>query len=108
MSNRNPQSKVKNPKMARPGKSNGRFKGGVSKSYYRKKAGAKPNDGKIVHHKTYKKKNLTKKSNYKLVSRGDHNRIHPDRSKGSGRINKKAEAKSSVNYNFKLIKSNVK
>jgi hypothetical protein len=107
MSNRNPQSKVHNPKMARPAKKNGRWKGGTSKSYYRKKAGAKPNDGKIVHHKTYKKKNLTKKSNYKLVSRGNHNRIHPDRSKGSGRIDKKAESKSSVQFQFKITKSNV-
>jgi uncharacterized protein YgiB involved in biofilm formation len=90
---------AKKSPMARTGKSNGRWKGGVSKTYYRKKAGAKTGDGKVVHHKTYKKSNLTKKSNYKLVTRGDHNKIHPDRSKKSGRINKKAESKSSVSEN---------
>ncbi|MCR4284678.1 MAG: hypothetical protein NUV97_01375 [archaeon] len=77
--------------MARAGKKNGRWRSGVSKTYYRKKAGAKPNDGMVAHHKTYKKSNLTKKSNYKLVSKGNHNRIHPNRSKHSGAINKKAE-----------------
>lgn len=80
--------------MARDGKSNGRWKGGVSKSYYRKKAGATTGDGKVVHHKTYKKSNLTKKSNYKLVSKGGHNKIHPDRSKSSGRVNKTAERRA--------------
>lgn len=88
MSNRNPGSKKRNPKMSRPAKSNGRWSGGKSKTYYRKKAGAKPNDGKIVHHKTYKKSNLTKKSNYvvikpgkKISAIGKHNKLHPERNK---------------------------
>jgi hypothetical protein len=80
---------VNSSNMARTGKSNGRWKGGVSKTYYRKKAGAKTGDGKVVHHKSYKKGELTKKSNYKKLSRGEHNKAHPDRSKGSGRIAKK-------------------
>jgi len=84
---------AKKSPMARLGKKNGRWKGGTSKSYYRKKAGAKTGDGKVVHHKTYKKKNLTKKSNYKLVTRGDHNKIHPGRSKSDSKIDKSAERK---------------
>lgn len=72
-------------KMARTGKSNGRWKGGTSKTYYRKKAGAKANDGTIVHHKDHNKKN-SKKSNLTkikpskgLSARGKHNKAHPEK-----------------------------
>lgn len=87
MSNRNPKSKVKRPSMARGGKSNGRWKGGTSKSYYRKKAGTKPGDGKIVHHKDGNRSN-SKKSNLVVIkpskgisATGKHNKIHPERNK---------------------------
>lgn len=69
--------KKKSP-MARPGKANGRWKGGISKTYYRKKAGAKKNDGKIVHHKDHNKKNSSKK-NLVLVSPAKHNKLHPEK-----------------------------
>jgi len=81
--------KKKSP-MARTGKSNGRWKGGVSKSYYRKKAGAKTNDGKIVHHKDHNKKN-SKKSNLSLVSKAKHNKLHPE--KGGNHTHKKRTRK---------------
>lgn len=69
--------KKKSP-MARVGKANGRWKGGVSKTYYRKKAGAKKNDGKIVHHKDHNKKNSSKK-NLVLVTPAKHNKLHPEK-----------------------------
>lgn len=85
MSNRNPKSKAKNPKMARSGKTNGRWKGGKSKTYYRKKAGAKPGDGSVVHHKDGNRNN-SKKSNLEkitpgktITARGKHNKKHPEK-----------------------------
>lgn len=83
MSNRNPGSKKRNKKMARAGKSNGRWKGGTSKSYYRKKAGAKK--GEVVHHKDHNKKNNSKKNLQVLrktkgsSSRAKHNKLHPEK-----------------------------
>jgi hypothetical protein len=75
---------------ARMGKSNGRWKGGTSKTYYRKKAGAKA--GQVVHHKDHNKKN-TKKSNLKLVTKAQHNKEHPEKGghhpKGSGKRGRK-------------------
>lgn len=86
MSNRNPKSKKTNPKMSRPAKSNGRWKGGTSKTYYRRKAGAKPGDGKVVHHKDHNRSN-SKKSNLviikpgkKISAAGKHNKLHNRRS----------------------------
>lgn len=83
MSNRNPSSKQKKPSMARTGKSNGRWKGGTSKTYYRKKAGAKK--GELVHHKDGDKKNVSKK-NLKVIkpgkgisATGKHNKLHPEK-----------------------------
>lgn len=83
MSNRNPSSKTRNPKMKRSGKSNGRWRGGRSKTYYRKKAGAKK--GEIVHHKDHNRSNPAK-SNLKVIrpgkgisARGKHNQAHPEK-----------------------------
>lgn len=83
MSHRNPGSKKKNPNMKRPGKSNGRWRNGRSKTYYRKKAGAKK--GELVHHKDGNKSN-SKKSNLKVIkpgkkisARGKHNKQHPEK-----------------------------
>lgn len=80
---------AKQSPMARVGKSNGRWKGGRSKTYYRKKAGAKP--GQIVHHKDGDRSN-NKKSNLgiikpkgKITATGMHNKHHPNRGKGDGR-----------------------
>jgi hypothetical protein len=66
----------------RLGKSNGRWGGGKSVSYYRRKAGKKPNDGKIVHH--VKKgpkggKGYGPKAKYRLVTPAQHNRLHPEK-----------------------------
>jgi hypothetical protein len=83
MSNRNPGSKTRNSKMKRPGKSNGRWRGGRSKTYYRKKAGAKK--GQIVHHKDHNRNNPAK-SNLKVIrpgkgisATGRHNQAHPEK-----------------------------
>jgi hypothetical protein len=83
MSNRNPKSKSKNKAMARPGKRNGRWKKGISKTYYRKKAGAKK--GEIVHHLDKNKSNSAK-SNLKVIrptkklsAAGRHNQSHPEK-----------------------------
>jgi len=88
MSNRNPKSRKRNPKMSRTGKTNGRWKNGRSVSYYRKKAGAKDNDGSIIHHKDGNRKN-NKKSNLQKIkpkkgisARGLHNKRHPNRGAG--------------------------
>jgi hypothetical protein len=83
MSNRNPGSNKRNKNMSRKGKSNGRWRGGRSKTYYRKKAGAKP--GEVVHHKDGKKSNSSKKNLQVLKptkgtsSRGKHNKKHPEK-----------------------------
>lgn len=74
--------------MARTGKSNGRWKGGRSKTYYRKKAGAKPNDGSIIHHKDHnrshnKRSNLQRiKPGKGITAIGKHNQAHPNRRTG--------------------------
>ncbi|HLD98278.1 MAG TPA: hypothetical protein VI815_03050 [Candidatus Nanoarchaeia archaeon] len=79
---------AKKSPMARVGKSNGRWKGGVSKTYYRRIAGAKPNDGTIVHHKDHDKKNPSRKNlekikpGKKISARGKHNQRHPNRRNG--------------------------
>ena len=52
------------------GDSNGRWAGGHHPDYYRKKAGAKPNDGTIVHHKNGDREN-NKKSNLERLTDGD-------------------------------------
>ena len=62
--------------MARPGKDNGRWKGGKSKTYYRRKAGCKPNDGKVVHHKG---KKLLVLDNRGCSAMAKHNKLHPEK-----------------------------
>jgi len=83
MSHRNPGSKKRNSNMSRKGKSNGRWRGGRSKTYYRKKAGAKK--GQLVHHKDGKKSNSAR-SNLKVIKPGKgisaigkHNQRHPEK-----------------------------
>ena len=76
--------------MARMGASNGRWKGGTSKTYYRRIAGCKPNDGKIVHHKDHNKlnpnpSNLEVLNNRGISAAAKHNKIHPEK----GRKNKR-------------------
>ena len=73
----------KSPK-ARMGEQNGRWKGGTSKTYYRKIMGCKPNDGKIVHHKDHEKThispaNLEILDNRGCSARAKHNRAHPEK-----------------------------
>jgi len=58
------------------GKSNGRWKGGGSKSYRRRVTKAKK--GEIVHHKDKNKKN-NKLSNFQKMSRSKHNKMHPEK-----------------------------
>ncbi len=62
--------------MARTGKSNGRWQGGRSKSYRR--AVTKAKKGEIVHHKDKNKAN-NKKSNFKKMSKAQHNKSHPEK-----------------------------
>ena len=72
-----PWKKKKYPKMARIGKKNGRWDGGKSKSYYRRRAGCRPNDGKIVHHKTRTK--LVVLNNRGNSAMAKHNKLHPEK-----------------------------
>jgi hypothetical protein len=65
------------PNMARPGKKNGRWKGGHSKTYYRRITGCKKNDGKIVHHMS--RKVLVVLDNRGNSSRAKHNKLHPEK-----------------------------
>lgn len=71
--------------MQRLGPKNGRWKGGISKSYIRRLTGCKPNDGRLVHHKRgYKNKNPKKRDFLVLNNRGcsswaKHNRLHPEK-----------------------------
>jgi hypothetical protein len=72
----------------RMGKTNGRWRGGKSVSYYRRRAGKKPNDGKVVHHVNKGKKGgkgYGPKAKYRLVTPAKHNKLHPEK----GRKNKK-------------------
>lgn len=55
---------------------NGRWKGGTSPDYYRRKAGAKK--GQVVHHKDHNKKNNSS-GNLKLTTRAGHNKAHPEK-----------------------------
>lgn len=69
---------------ARLGSSNGRWKGGTSKTYYRRIAGCNPNDGKIVHHKDHNKENISPGNFEVLDNRGNsarakHNKVHPEK-----------------------------
>lgn len=68
------------------GKSNGRWKGGGSKSFRRRVTKAKP--GQIVHHKDQNKKN-NKPSNFKKMSPAQHNKAHPNKGGAHGRKKKK-------------------
>ena len=62
--------------MARKGKSNGRWKGGKSSDYRRRVTGAKK--GEEVHHKDHNKSN-NKVSNFSKMSKGSHNKAHPEK-----------------------------
>ena len=73
-----------NPNMARYGEKNGRWKNGVSKTYYRKITCCKPNDRKIVHHIDGDKSNsdpsnLIVLNNRGISSRAKHNKLHPEK-----------------------------
>jgi hypothetical protein len=75
-------AKKKSP-MARTGKSNGRWKGGRSKSYRRRVTKAKP--GEIVHHKDHNKAHNSRgnfiiiKPKGKISATGMHNKQHPEK-----------------------------
>jgi len=80
----------KNKKMMRTGSSNGAWKGGVSRHYYRRKAKAKA--GQVVHHKDKNKRNNSR-SNLVKVSAAKHNKLHPEKGRKGGRISKRGKAK---------------
>lgn len=85
--------KKKNPNLQRMGPENGRWKGGKSKTYYRRVMGCKKNDGTVVHHiPKFKRKpegakripnTLTKavvlRPTKNLSARGKHNKLHPEK-----------------------------
>jgi len=58
------------------GSSNGRWKGGRSKTYRRRITKAKSGD--VVHHKD-KNKSHNKPSNLVKVSKAKHNKLHPEK-----------------------------
>jgi len=61
----------------RLGKNNGRWRGGTSVDYYRRKAGKKPGDKKIVHHLDKRgPKHYSAKSKTKLIPASKHNKLH--------------------------------
>ena len=62
--------------MARAGRSNGRWKDGSSQTHYRNKANAKP--GAVVHHLDGSKSNNSK-SNVRVISKSEHNKVHPEK-----------------------------
>ena len=64
------------PSMARDGRKNGRWKDGSSQTHYRNKANAPK--GKVVHHKDGNKSNNSK-SNVRVISKAEHNKVHPER-----------------------------
>ena len=72
--------------MARFGKKNGRWKGGISKTYYRRKAGCKTNDGKVVHHVTKIKTKVL--NNRGCSARAKHNKLHPEKGGNHIRVKK--------------------
>ena len=69
------------------GSSNGRWKGGRSKTYRRRVTKAKK--GEVVHHKDHNKSN-NKPSNLAKVSPAKHNKLHPEK---GGNHSKKSKAK---------------
>ena len=79
----------KNPNMARHGPNNGRWRGGKSKTFYRKHSGCKTNDGKLVHHTKRKRKGSKKipfTKDYVIIldnrgnsARAKHNKEHPEK-----------------------------
>lgn len=80
-----PRNAVRNANMARFGENNGRWRGGRSKTYYRRIANCERNDGTIVHHKDHNKHNISPdnleriKPTKKITARGIHNRQHPEK-----------------------------
>ena len=69
------QTKATRKKIARSvtGKNNGMWKDG--RRAYRRIAGAKPGDGKVVHHRNGDSKD-NRKSNLKKMPKAQHERIH--------------------------------
>lgn len=74
---------TKNPNMSRPGKSNGRWKGGKSSDYRRRITKAKK--GELVHHIDKNKGNNAKSNFQKLKpgngtnAIGNHNKSHKEK-----------------------------
>ena len=74
-----------NKNMSRPGKANGRWKGGKSSDYRRRITNAKK--GELVHHKDHNKAHNTNGNFIKLKPSngisaiGKHNKLHPEKGK---------------------------
>jgi len=66
----------------RTGKSNGRWKGGRSKSFRRRATNAKK--GEVVHHKN-RKKSDNRPSNFQKMSPAQHNKAHPEKGRKSNK-----------------------
>ena len=64
------------PSMARNGRKNGRWIDGSSQTHYRNKAKAGP--GKVVHHADGNKSNNSR-SNVSVISKAEHNKVHPEK-----------------------------
>ncbi len=87
--------------MARYGKSNGSWKGGVSAHYYRRKANAGKNE--VVHHVSGGKggrgkpgvhnKRTARKSNLRKVTAAQHNKLHPEKGRKAAAARKRKGTK---------------
>ena len=69
------KAEKENLSKANLGPKNPMWKGGHHHHTYRRIAGAKPNDGMIVHHKHYPKGDIHKKD-LKVVTPSQHNVLH--------------------------------
>lgn len=74
---------MKNKNMARIGKNNPRWAGGISSDYQRRITSAKP--GELVHHRDHNRSHNSKSNLEKLTpgkritAIGKHNRQHPEK-----------------------------
>jgi len=108
---------MKNKNLQRLGPNNGRWKGGKSKTYYRRVAGCKKNDGNVIHHLSLKERvrlaRKIRKGQIKVKripntkdrvivlkttktssARGKHNKLHPEKGGNHGGSKKRKRVRN--------------